>query len=150
MLCCITLVGWAAEAPRYFAVWLNNGQRIDLLLSNKPTATFSEGVLKFEVPGTTVEYKASEVKEITLEATSTGIRNLSADGKNCIVNRSGNLLSISGAEPNAKFYLYNAGGMLVVTHTADATGKFSVSLDTLGLGVYILKTGTTILKIMKR
>lgn len=149
-LCCITLVGWAADAPKYFAVWLNNGQRIDLLLSEKPTTTFAEGFLKFEASGTAIEYKASEVKEFTFEDTSSGIRNVSADGKDCTVRQTGNMLNISGAEPYAKLNLYNAGGMFVSSHFADGTGSLSVSLDMLGQGVYILKIATTTLKIIKR
>ena len=151
LFCCITFVGWAADSPKYFAVWLNNGQRIDLLLSEKPTTKFAEGVLKFEAPGIAVEYKASEVKEFTLEATpSSGIRNISPDGKDCIVNQSGNVLSISGAKPHAKLHLYNAGGTLISTNAADDNGKLSISLDMLDHGVYILKIATTTLKIMKR
>ena len=151
MFCSITIISWAADAPKYFAVWLNNGQRIDLLLSEKPTTTFAEGILKFEAPGTAIEYKASEVKEFTLEDTqSSGIRNMSADSKDCTINQSGNVLSISGAEPNAKLYLYNAGGMLVSTHAADGTGKLSISLDQLNRRAYILKIASTTLKIIKK
>ncbi len=150
-LCCITLVGWAADAPKYFAVWLNNGQRIDLLLYEKPTTTFTEGILKFEASGIAIEYEASEVKEFTFESTpSSGIRNVSADGKDCTVRQAGNMLNISGADPYAKINLYNSGGMFVSSHFADGTGSLSVSLEMLGQGVYILKIDTTTLKIIKR
>ena len=29
MFCCTTLVGWAADTPMFFTVWLNNGQRAE-------------------------------------------------------------------------------------------------------------------------
>ena len=151
MLCCITLVSWAADAPKYFSVWLNNGQRIDLLLSEEPTTTFADGILKFKASGTAIEYKASDVKEFTFEAlSSSGINGVSQDGKDCIVNQAGNVLNVSGAAPYAEVNLYNSGGMLVSTHTADDTGSLSISLDKLGHGVYILKIATTTIKIMQR
>lgn len=151
MFCCITIAGRAADAPAYFAVWLKNGQRIDLLLSEKPNVTYAEGTFKFEASTTVVEYNASEVKEFTLETTqSSGIRNMAADGKDCNIHQSGNMLNISGVEPNAMLRLYNAGGMLISTNMADGKGTFSISLDPLDHGVYILKMATTTFKIMKR
>ena len=64
--------------------------------------------------------------------------------------QAGNVLNVSGAAPYAEVNLYNAGGMLVSTHTADDTGSLSISLDKLGHGVYILKIATTTIKIMQR
>lgn len=152
MLCCgFTLVAEAEESPKYFAIWLNNGQRIDMLLSEKPNVKFEEGTLKFEASATAVEYKASDVKEFTLEATqSTGIHSMKADGKDCSISQSDNMLNILGAEPYAKFLLYNAAGVLVSTNTADGTGTLSISLDRLGRGTYILKNASTTFKILKR
>ena len=151
MFCCITLIVQAADAPKYFTVWLKNGQRIDLLLSEKPNVQFNEGSLKFVTSGTAIEYNASDVKEFTLEAISpTGINNFSADDKDCVITQSGNTLSVSGAEPYAKFYLYTAGSMLVSTYVANGNGTLSMSLDQLGQGVYILKTASTTFKVMKR
>ena len=151
MFCCITLVGWAADAPKYFAVWLNNGQRIDILLSENPTVKFTEGVLRFEAPGTAIEYSASEVKEFTLETMpSSGIKSLSADDKDLAVSQSEDVLSISGVEPYANLQLYSAGGVLISTHAVDGNGTLNIPLNRLGHGVYILKTTSTTFKIMKR
>lgn len=151
MFCCIALAGRAADAPKYFAVWLKNGHRIDLLLSDKPNVTFTEGVLKFEAPGTTIEYKAADVKEFTLETTqSSAIQGVSANGNGCRISQSGNTLGISGAEPYAKLHLYSMGGMLISTYSADGQGSLSISLDPLDQGVYILKTDAITFKILKR
>ena len=151
MFCCITFVGWAADAPKYFAVWLNNGQRIDILLSEKPTVKFTEGFLRFEAPSTAIEYSASEVKEFTLESMpSSGIKSLSSNGKNWAFSQSGDVLSISGAEPYAKIQLYSAGGVLISTHAVDGNGTLNIPLNRLDHRVYILKTTSTTFKIMKR
>lgn len=151
MFCCITQLGWAADTPNYFAVWLNNGQRIDLLLSEKPTATFSEGIINFEAPGTSIQYKAAEVKEFTLEAMPvTGIESFSVEDKLYAVNQSGNVLSISGAKPNAKLQLYNSGGMLISTHPVDSKGCVNIPLNALIRGGYILKIDSTTIKIMRK
>ena len=151
MLCCITLIIRAADAPKYFTIWLNNGQRIDFLLSEKPTVKFTEGFLRFEAPSTAIEYSASEVKEFTLESMpSSGIKSLSSDGNNWSFSQSGDVLSISGAEPYAKIQLYSAGGMLISTHAVDGNGTLNIPLNQLDHGVYILKTTSTTFKIMKR
>ena len=151
MFCCITLVARAADAPQYFAIWLKNGHRIDLLLHEKPNVKYIEGTIKFEAASTVVEYNASDVKEFTLEVIpASGIKNMSAEGKDCAVSQSGNMLTISGAEPYARFSLYNAGGKLISTSSADDKGSLCISLNSLDHGVYILKIATTTLKIMKR
>lgn len=151
MFCCITLVAGAADAPKYFAVWLKNGQRIDFLLSEKPNVKFDEGTLKFEASSTAIEYNASEVKEFTLEdSPSAGIKNMPSGGKKCTIFQSGNMLIISGAEPYAKFQLYNAAGVIVTAKAADGAGKLSISLDRLNRGAYILKIASTTLKIMRK
>lgn len=151
MFCCFTLIAGAADAPKYFAVWLKNGQRIDLLLSEMPNVKYDEGTLKFEASSTAIEYNASEVKEFTLEATaSSGIKNLSANGKDCKISQSDNTLSLSGAEPYARLHLYNAGGTLISTNAADGDGMLSISLKQLDHGVYILKIASTTFKIMKK
>lgn len=151
IVCCITIVGRAAEAPKYFAVWLKNGQRIDLMLSEKPNVSFTSGTLKFTATSSSVEYNANDVKEFTLEATqSTGIQDANDGGKECRVSQSGDVLSISGADPYAKISIYSAGGMLISTHSADGNGVLNVSLNQLGPGVYVLNIASTTLKIIRR
>lgn len=151
MFCCTTLVGWAADTPMFFTVWLNNGQITDFQLSEKPTVKFAEGVLMFETSSSAIEYNASEVKEFTLETLqASGIKSASGNSNHCVVNQLDNMLSISGAEPYAKVLLYNAGGKLILTNSADDKGTLHITLNSLDHGVYILKIATTTIKIMRR
>ncbi len=150
LFCCVTIIAEAADAPRYLAVWLKNGQRVDLLLSEKPNVKFSEGILRFEASGTAVEYAAADVKEFTLEAVSTGIKGLAAEDKDYVVSQSGNMLSISGAEPYAKVHLYSTDGTLVSTCATAGNGTASISLAPLTQGIYILKIASTTIKILRK
>ncbi len=151
MFCISSLAAAAGDAPKYFTVWMKDGQRIDLLLSDKPVVKFAEGTLRFEASSTILEYKASDVDSFTLEATpSTGIHNVLSGGNDYKILQSGEMLYISNAEPNAQVMLYSVSGSIVMTSPADGQGRVSIPLNQLGRGAYVLKIKNNSFKIMKK
>ena len=148
LLCFVTTIASAANLPKYFAVWLKNGQRVDLLLTETPRVTCGAETFIFKAGATTLEYLTTDVKEFTLEDKSaTSINNVSKVKNFGTIARDGNMLRLSGFAPNETVRVCKLSGEQEATYVTDSDGSLIFSIDNLGRGIYVVNAASTTIKI---
>lgn len=148
LLCFVTTIASAANSPKYFAVWLKNGQRVDMLLTETPRVTCGTDAFTFKSGSTTFEYPVADVKEFTLEEKgTTAVNNVRKSKGNGTIVRDGNRMRLSGFAPNETVQIFKPSGEQVATYVTDSDGTLEFSIDNLGRGIYIVNTANTTIKI---
>ncbi len=123
-----TMVTWASETGKGLVVWLNNGDKTEVLFTELPEITYEDGnvILK----GTTVNlsWPIVDLQKITFaDDILTGIKSV----------ESGDLDLLSG-----HFDVYDLSGKIV--------RKDAKSLSELPKGVYIVKDGNVTIKVVRK
>ena len=123
-----TMATWASETGKGLVVWLNNGDKTEVLFTELPEITYEDGnvILK----GTTVNlsWPIVDLQKITFaDDILTGIKSV----------ESGDLDLLSG-----HFDVYDLSGKIV--------RKDAKSLSELPKGVYIVKDGNVTIKVVRK
>ena len=126
----LTLLGmstWAAEAK--IVVWLNDGNKSEVLFADMPELTYADGYVSIQSnsPSTTLSWPIEDLQKLTFENTSTAIRDVKATGLDIL---SGNMS------------VYDLSGKMVK--------KQIKSLSELPQGVYIVKDGSVTIKVVRK
>ena len=126
----LTLLGmstWAAEAK--IVVWLNDGNKSEVLFADMPELTSADGYVSISSnsPSTTLSWPIENLQKLTFENTSTAIRDVRATGLDLL---------------SEKFDAYDLSGKMVK--------KQIKSISELPLGTYIIKDGSTTIKLQRK
>ena len=128
----LTLVGlgaWAADAK--IVVWLNDGNKTEVLFSQMPEFTYQDGNVSIQNGSTTLSWSLANLQKLTfadVEASNpTDIKDVKTTPRLDIVKGCA---------------VYNLSGRLVMQQIR--------SLSELPKGTYILKDGSVTTKVVKR
>jgi hypothetical protein len=128
----LTLLGmstWAAEAK--IVVWLNDGNKTEVLFSEMPEFTYQDGNVSVQSAGTTLSWPLASLQKFTFEDIEPSKTTDIGDVKN-----SPKLDIVKGCA------VYDLSGRLVK--------KQIRSLSELPQGTYIIKDGSVTTKVVKR
>jgi hypothetical protein len=139
--------------PNVLTIWLANGKRSDIKLSEQINMTFEEE--KFIVKSATVdvEYDALDVKKLSLESDGseeTGVQKLMTGETTGTMNFDGNAIRLSGFSPNSIVQLFTVNGQAEGGYRMGQDGSLTISVDGLTRGIHIVKIESITYKIIKK
>ena len=130
LLAALSSIGaWAEDKAPGIVVWMNNGDKTAVLFADMPEFTYADGyvTLTSNSPSTTISWPLEDLQKMTFEQVSTGIRDIKATGLDIVSD---------------KMAVYDLNGRLVK--------KGVKSLSELPKGTYIVKDGSTPIKVQRR
>ena len=124
-----TTGAWAADSK--IIVWLNDGNKSEVLFADMPELTYADGNVNLQSnsPSTTFSWPIANVQKLTFENSDipTDIRDVKATGLDLLSDQ---------------FDVYDLGGKQI--------RKDAKSLSELPRGVYIVKDGSTTIKVVRK
>ena len=131
-------------------VWLKSGEKVGYELSDQPITTFSGSKLVIQTNKVTIPYERRDVLRYTYEyIEATGIDLLPGE-RRVVINREGDEIIFRGLQAGSIASVYAVNGRLVEQRKASDDLPLTISLKNRPNGVYIVKAGTEIIKVMKR
>ena len=118
---------WADDAK--IIVWLNDGNKSEVLFADMPELTYADGYVSItsNSPSTTLSWPIENLQKLTFENVNTAIRDVKATGLDLLSDH---------------FDAYDLSGKLVK--------KGIKSISELPLGTYIIKDGSTTIKLQRK
>lgn len=122
-------VGMRAEdKAKGIVVWLNDGNKTEVLFSDMPEFTYADGNVTLKSATTELSWPIANLQKLTFEDVSvSGIRDISATGLDLLSD---------------KFDVYDLSGRLLKRQVK--------SLSELPAGTYIVKTGSVTVKVVRK
>ena len=120
---------WAQEKAKGIVIWLNDGNQSKVLFADMPELTYADGIVSLTTssPSTTLSWPIETVQKMTFEDVETAIRDVKATGLDLLSDQ---------------FDAYDLGGKLI--------RKDVKSISELPLGTYIIKDGSTTIKVQRK
>ena len=120
---------WAQEKAKGIVIWLNDGNQSKVLFADMPELTYADGMVSLtnSSPSTTLSWPIETVQKMTFEDVETAIRDVKATGLDLLSDQ---------------FDAYDLGGKLI--------RKDVKSISELPLGTYIIKDGSTTIKVQRK
>ena len=118
---------WAQEKAKGIVVWLNDGNKTEVLFSDMPEFTYADGNVTLKSQKTDLSWPIANLKEFTFEDVETAIRSIKVGDLD--------ILSDNCA-------VYDLNGRLVKQQIK--------SLSELPKGAYIVKDGSVTIKVVRK
>ena len=120
---------WAQETAKGIVIWLNDGNKSEVLFADMPEITYADGMISLQSasPSTALSWPIENVQKLTFEEMTTGIRDIKATGLDLLSDH---------------FDAYDLNGKLIC--------KGAKSLSELPLGTYIVKDGSVTIKVVRK
>ena len=130
LLCVLTAAGsWAQKTASGIVVCLNDGNKTEVMFSDLPEFTYADGYVTMQSnnPSTALSWPIADLKKLTFEQVSTGIRGVETDGLDILSD---------------DLKVYDMNGRLIRQNVK--------SLSELPKGVYIVKDGSVTIKVVRK
>ena len=118
---------WAQEKAKSIVVWLNDGNKTEVLFSDMPEFTYADGSVILKSQKTDLSWPISNLKEFTFEEVETAIRSIKVGDLDILSDRCA---------------VYDLNGRLVKQQIK--------SLSELPTGTYIVKDGSVTIKVVRK
>ena len=119
---------WAEDKAKGIVVWLNDGNKTEVLFSDMPEFTYSDGNVTLKSTTTELSWPIANLQRFTFEdVVVTGIRDITSTG-----------LDILADNCDA----YDLNGRLVKRNVK--------SLSELPVGTYVVKAGSVTIKVVRK
>lgn len=127
-------------------VELRDGSVTRIFLADKPRITFASGLMNIVSDALSLEFDRRDVRKYYFVKENTdSIRGIEKP-KVSVVN---NTIVISGVAVGTAVGIYDSNGMLM-KHTAITSDAFSISVNDLSTGIYIVTFNNTTFKFLKK
>lgn len=124
------------------------GERMEYLLSDNPRIVHHDGLVTLTTNMLKVDLPTASVLKVYFSNSTTNIRKAkTAEG---VINWQENTVVLIGFTANELVSLYSSDGRKLWQQATDGNGQFSISLNSLSQGIYIIKTNHQTLKISKK
>ena len=129
LLTLLSSTGAWADNDAKIIVWLNDGNKSEVLFADMPELTYADGYVSItsNSPSTTLSWPIENLQKLTFENLNTAIRDVKAIGLDLL---------------SEKFDAYDLSGKMVK--------KQIKSLSELPKGVYIVKDGSVTIKVVRK
>lgn len=129
----------------WLLLWQKDGMIAAYHVDTHPRIKYSDGDFLIISDEVEIAYPEAEVRKFTLVKDLTDYED--AIGR---VREGGDDFSFDKARPGSLVSIYDMSGRKVGFHTVGADGSLQYSLDNQPAGIYIIKTETTTIKIIKK
>ena len=128
LLAVLCSIGVRAQDAKII-IWLNDGNKSEVLFADMPELTYADGYVSISSnsPSTTLSWPIENLQKLTFENVNTAIRDVKATGLDLLSDH---------------FDAYDLSGKLVK--------KGIKSISELPLGTYIIKDGSTTIKLQRK
>ena len=140
----VTLSAWCQKEYSTLVVELNDGSRVDYVLSQKPTISMVNNAVCITTGdnGMEVTYPSIEVKRLNLEVydPAKDIEEIPFPENMLKVKYvDGQRVVISGTLPSDCISIYNLNGQKLPDHVETVEGETSVNIASLPQGIYMIR-----------
>ena len=119
---------WAEDKAKGIVVWLNDGNKTEVLFSDMPEFTYSDGNVTLKSTTTELSWPIANLQRFTFEdVVITGIRDITSTGLDLLADNCD---------------AYDLNGRLVKRNVK--------SLSELPVGTYVVKTGSVTIKVVRK
>lgn len=136
-----------SDTEQNVVVELKTGEKMILSLGSSPHLTFDDDSVNISAGETTARLHAGDISRITFQNISTAIERI--DGKGEIKNIAGMIVA-EGLKAGSIINLYDVSGILHSSARVDGNGIISLDMSSLPVGVYLIQTGETTFKFVKK
>lgn len=142
---------FSASAYDYsLQVNLNDGKHVEFEFASTPVATFANGEMTITQHGQEkYTYVIAGVQDMKILRSGSGISQVAVDGAKPSFRIEGGILLGTGAAPGSQVSVFNTSGAMVAGAEADGSGAFSLPLDPLPKGVYVVSAAGVQFKFIK-
>lgn len=131
----------------FLVLWARSGEKVTFDLGNSPRIKHENGKYIVSSKEGEVSYPDTEIRKLTLDRTieddTSGMNEAFADQKF-------GAFTMSNARAGSKVLLYSEKGILLDTIFVDTNGNLQYSIEKRPTGIYLLKTESTTIKILKK
>ena len=129
LLLLLTVFSVARAQDSKIIVWLNDGNKSEVLFTDMPEFTYADGNVTMKSSATELSWPIEKLQKLTFENSDipTGIRDVKATGLDLLSDQ---------------FDVYDLGGKQI--------HKDAKSLSELPAGTYIVKDGSTTIKVVRK
>lgn len=140
-----------ASADNYsLQVNFKDGNSLEFAFAERPVMTFNKDNMKITEAGMkSYTYIVNDVLDMKINRLTDGISGVKGANTTPTFSINGGVLTGKGAKPGSKATVYDAAGVLAATATVDETGTFSVAIDHLPKGVYVVGAAGVQFKFLK-
>lgn len=148
MLVFAAISTWAQTTPQ-LVVWQKSGEKVYFNLNEMPETTFENGILVITTSNATVHYQLDNIIRYTYEGVqATGV-DLKPSERAVIISKDGDSVTMRNLRNGATVSVYSANGTLIEQRKATDGQPLTISVGQHPAGVYIVKTETETIKLMK-
>lgn len=130
-------------------VWLKNGEKIQLKLSDSLKTMFSNGNIVIESESAVFQWPIESIIKYTYNLPSSSIERINATN-DIKVSYLNNILTIETTKPGISVKLCRIDGVLINSWDLNIESKLSISLSGYPAGIYVLEINGFSHKIIKR
>lgn len=149
VLSLVTATVCAQTLPPRLVVWQKNGEKVYFKLAEKPETTFDNGLLLITTSSMSVSYQLSDILRYTYEGVSDAVE-LLPNERSVSISDDGSTVAFKGLSRGVVACLYSTDGKLLEQQKADGSRTVSFSVKNRPRGIYVVKTGTETVKLLKR
>jgi len=147
LLLFVLSAGAHAENVRFLEVRQSDGTSSYFTLSEKPVITLEDGIFKAVGESLTVEKPLGEVSGFNfLETLPTSVETVRGAESRYVLGHA----YVTGMKAGSRVMVYGVDGQKMLEATAGSDGNVDVDLTSLQNGVYIVKSPTSSIKVIKK
>lgn len=138
----------AQNNPNTLVVWAKDGSSSVFALTDKPTVSFTETNMIITSEKTEIDFPLEKMERLSYSYDAVNIHDLQSDSHH--VRMSGNTIVFPSLEANSKINIYTSDGSVVLTKTIETKGDYSISIEGLKPGIYLVNVNNLSYKIVQK
>jgi len=140
---------WAQQTSPRLVVWQKYGGKVYYELADMPETTFEGELLVIKTKNAKAEYYLYNILRYTYESITNAI-DLMPNDRSININREGDAVIFENLREGSTVQVFAANGVLLETQTATGSQPLTVSIGQRPAGVYIVKSGSETIKLMRQ
>lgn len=148
LLSVMTMMASTAVAEiNYLRVNLSNGTNASFALADDPKVSVTNNTLQVETSTQTITVQFEDLKNFTFHDSTTGIDKEAIDKHFQLEN---GIISFDGLKAGETVAVYSISGIVMLQTSASTDGCATIDTSTLPIGVYVVRTNSTTIKISNK
>ena len=149
MLMLSSMVSIAQDRPNALTVWSKDGKEAVFALADKPVVSFSETDLIVSSVGVEVNYPIGQMQKLSYDYDET-LSVVDIETNTRAVSLRGITIVFGSLPGNSRIVVSTSDGAVVLQKTIPHAGSYSLSIDSLKPGLYLVNANNTTIKILVR
>ena len=149
LLSAISLTAIADGGENAIIITSKDGSTVAYALSEKPNISFSSTDLIVTTGKIQIKYLLDNFSKITYDLPNSSVATISRPDESPF-DISGNTLIFPGLKPGSSIAAYDISGKLILKQDIGEVCDYAVSIDSWGVGVYLVNVNGLTYKLMKK